>query len=310
MSVRVAIDGGQTGLRLRIVETNVTTEVAGFRWSSDPTTDVLAAIAAAWRQAAGDTPPDVSIVCGGFTGWPADRDEQRRFSSEVAGILGAREVRAAADVVCAHAGAFPHGDGVVLAAGTGVIALGVDQKTGRWERVDGWGHLLGDAGSAFAIGRAGLEAVMRATDRRGPATTLLTEATARYGDPHRLSRTIYTSPSVITDLAGFAVVVIEQAAVDDVARKIVQAAAEELTHTAATAARVFGDGDTAQLATTGRLIQPGNYLDVELDRQLSASGHRLKRVAPASGPLDGAARLASQEELSPYTALIHRWTRP
>lgn len=49
--------------------------------------------------------------------------------------------------------------GVVVAAGTGVVTLGVGPE--GVARVDGWGHLLGDAGSAYWIGRAGLDAALR-----------------------------------------------------------------------------------------------------------------------------------------------------
>ncbi|MEZ4768903.1 MAG: BadF/BadG/BcrA/BcrD ATPase family protein [Caldilineales bacterium] len=40
------------------------------------------------------------------------------------------------------------------------------------KRADGWGHLLGDEGSGYAIGLAALRAVMRAYDGRGAATAL------------------------------------------------------------------------------------------------------------------------------------------
>ena len=60
----------------------------------------------------------------------------------------------------------PSGRGPVpcVAAGTGLIAIGTDLT--RWRRADGWGHLLGDCGSGAWIGRAGLEAALRAYDGR------------------------------------------------------------------------------------------------------------------------------------------------
>ena len=61
--------------------------------------------------------------------------------------------------------------GVVIVAGTGSIAYGVD-TTGRAARSGGWGYLLGDEGGGFWIGRAALAAVVRAFDGRGPATRL------------------------------------------------------------------------------------------------------------------------------------------
>ncbi len=63
--------------------------------------------------------------------------------------------------------------GVVLIVGTGSIALARAQD-GMVTRVGGWGHILGDEGSGYDIGRRGLQAAVRAADRRGKATILLT----------------------------------------------------------------------------------------------------------------------------------------
>ena len=53
---------------------------------------------------------------------------------------------------------------------------------GEAARAGGWGHMIGDEGSGYWIGREALAAVMRASDGRGPATRL----TAR--DPRALQR--------------------------------------------------------------------------------------------------------------------------
>jgi glucosamine kinase len=62
--------------------------------------------------------------------------------------------------------------GVALIAGTGSIALGRDPH-GTTARVGGWGHIIGDEGSGYEIGRLGLQAAVRAADGRGQATALL-----------------------------------------------------------------------------------------------------------------------------------------
>ena len=62
--------------------------------------------------------------------------------------------------------------GVVLIVGTGSIALAQDEA-GNVSRVGGWGHILGDEGSGYDIGRRGLQAAVRAVDGRGQATLLL-----------------------------------------------------------------------------------------------------------------------------------------
>ena len=58
--------------------------------------------------------------------------------------------------------------------------LAIDGE-GGCHRADGWGHLLGDDGSGFAVGRAGLASAMRAVDGRGGSRPLLERALARFG---------------------------------------------------------------------------------------------------------------------------------
>ena len=84
-------------------------------------------------------------------------------------------VAVASDAVTAHAGALGGEAGVLLIAGTGAVALGVDDD--GYRSVDGWGPELGDLGSGSWIGREGVRAVLRARDGLA-APTALTEALA------------------------------------------------------------------------------------------------------------------------------------
>ena len=54
--------------------------------------------------------------------------------------------------------------GGVLISGTGSIALGYEK--GKRFRVGGWGHVVGDEGSGYAIGRDALAACTRMLDGR------------------------------------------------------------------------------------------------------------------------------------------------
>ena len=91
----------------------------------------------------------------------------------------AREVAITNDAEFALAG-LDSGPGVALIAGTGSIALGRD-ASGRMIQVGGWGHLLGDEGSAYDIGRRAAQAAARAADGRGPTTALLQLVLERWG---------------------------------------------------------------------------------------------------------------------------------
>src|SRR6266700_1266925 len=75
------------------------------------------------------------------------------------------------DARIALTGAIGFGGGVVGIAGTGSVAFGRNDA-GEELRAGGWGPTLGDEGSAYGIARAGLSAVLRAYDGRGPATMI------------------------------------------------------------------------------------------------------------------------------------------
>lgn len=59
---------------------------------------------------------------------------------------------------------FLDGDGIVIAAGTGMIAYGKYQ--GDMNRTSGWGWFIGDEGGAFYIGRRAISRFSRMSDHR------------------------------------------------------------------------------------------------------------------------------------------------
>lgn len=128
---------------------------------------------------AGVTGLDTAVV--GAAGLASLGDALR---AELPGALGTefgvRTVALVADAVTAYTGALGPRPGAVVAAGTGLIAIGTD--LGSWRRADGWGHLLGDCGGGAWIGRAGLEAALRAHDgRSGGSAALLALAEEVFG---------------------------------------------------------------------------------------------------------------------------------
>ncbi|MEU3191775.1 BadF/BadG/BcrA/BcrD ATPase family protein [Streptomyces sp. NPDC006992] len=147
--------------------------------------------------------------------------------------FGVRRLALAADAVTGYAGALGERPGAVVAAGTGMIAMGTDLET--WRRADGWGHLLGDCGSGAWIGRAGLEAALRALDgRTGGSRALRRRAEAVFGTPlSALPGQLYPRTDRAAVLASFAPEVARCAEEDAVAAGIVRAAAREIAAAAA-----------------------------------------------------------------------------
>ncbi|OON71460.1 N-acetylglucosamine kinase [Streptomyces tsukubensis] len=207
----------------------------------------------------------------------------------LATALGVRRLALAADGVTAYAGALGQRPGAVVAAGTGMIALGTDLLT--WRRADGWGHLLGDCGGGAWIGRAGLDAAMRAHDgRRGGSTALLHRAEEMFGPAAGLPGALYPRTDRPAVLASFAPEVARQAADDPVAAGILAAAAG---HIAEAAAAVCPKGAGAEIALTGGLFKMGDPLLVPLREELAAQVPGAALPPPAGDPLHGAVVIAA-----------------
>ncbi|MFE9836779.1 N-acetylglucosamine kinase [Streptomyces sp. NPDC005551] len=202
--------------------------------------------------------------------------------------LGVRRVVLAADAVTAYTGALGRQPGAVIAAGTGMIAIGTDLTS--WRRADGWGHLLGDCGGGAWIGRAGLESAVRAFDgRRGGSAALLARAEEMFGPVPELPGRLYARADRAAVLASFAPEVGACADADPVAAGILRAAARYM---AESAAAVCPDGSEAQVALTGGLFRMGEPLLVPLRAELAEQLPHARAVPAAGDPLHGAMLIA------------------
>ena len=77
------------------------------------------------------------------------------------------------DAQAALEGAHAGNPGIIVIAGTGSIAMGKNAAE-QWGRTGGWGPILGDRGSGYAIALEGLRAVLEAKDGSGDQTALTT----------------------------------------------------------------------------------------------------------------------------------------
>ncbi|MGC9497332.1 N-acetylglucosamine kinase [Streptomyces sp. WG7] len=203
--------------------------------------------------------------------------------------LGVRTVALVADAVTAYVGALGPRPGAVVAAGTGLIATGTDLI--RWRRADGWGHLLGDCGGGAWIGRAGLEAALRAHDGRpGGSALLLARAEERFGPVAELPGQLYPRTDRPAVLASFAPEVVACAAGDPVAADVLRAAAR---HLADSAAAVCPSGGEPRLAVTGGLLKMGDPLVVPLEEELAKRLPHARRTTAEGDPLHGSVRIAT-----------------
>ncbi|WP_327664696.1 MULTISPECIES: N-acetylglucosamine kinase [unclassified Streptomyces] len=202
--------------------------------------------------------------------------------------LGVGRLALAADGVTAYAGALGQRRGAVVAAGTGMIALGTDLA--GWRRADGWGHLLGDCGGGAWIGQAGLDAAMRAFDgRRGGSKSLLALAEERFGPAIELPGRIYPRTDRPAALATFAPDVARCALDDPAAADILRRAAAHI----AEAAAAVCPADGGEVALTGGLFKLGEPLLGPLREELTEQLPQATVVPAAGDPLHGSLVIAT-----------------
>ncbi|WP_399880734.1 N-acetylglucosamine kinase [Streptomyces sp. BBFR51] len=267
---------------------------------------VRAAVEPLLREAGATRPESVLVGAAGAASAPT---AARALVGALLEDLPVQEAAVTSDAVTAHAGALGGRAGVVLAIGTGAVAVGIGAD-GSYARVDGWGPLLGDDGSGARIGTAGLRAALRAHDGRGPATALLDAAVALFGDPERLPASVGRDGNPARTAASFAPEVARAAdAGDAVASAIVRDAAADLAETALAAARrITSDGGPLPVAVTGGLTGLGPVLMAPLTARISGRGLPLRLRSALGDPLDGA-RLLALDRTTPHASLVVRVRR-
>jgi N-acetylglucosamine kinase-like BadF-type ATPase len=176
--------------------------------------------------------------------------------------------------------------------------------------VDGWGHLLGDDGSGFRIGRRGLDAALRAHDGRSGGSPLLARVVERDVGPldHLPELAARAGAGPVAAIASFSVQVAEAArAGDEVARYIWLEAAAALADSAVACARRLHPGSQIPISVSwvgGLFSAPDALL---LDPFLARVRSTLPAgdlMPPAADALAGAARLATPGSRGALAGLV------
>jgi N-acetylglucosamine kinase-like BadF-type ATPase len=201
----------------------------------------------------------------------------------------AGRVQVTTDLALLLESAFPDGPGLVLAAGTGSVAV-ARTASGDIERVGGYGWQMGDEGGGYDLGRAVLRAVGRAADGRGPATALEQAAreVARAEDLPALIRWAASAGvAEVAALGGAAMRAAESG--DAVSVEILRAAADELAGLALGLAQRTG---IKQVAIAGGLAG-SELMRNEIATRLAAG--KLTVLDGVPDALEGARRLGIRD---------------
>lgn len=284
----LAIDAGQTGIKTRLVRPDGTTHDDLFPGvlTDRPLLPQLAGVVESALRATDVAPPTITFGVSGLT----DADAEATALLQHPALTGVQRVVVTHDSVTSFLGVLGDQYGAVVAAGTGVVTLGVGPEHSA--RVDGWGYIMGDAGSGYWIGRAALEAVMRAFDGRGPATALTAVVQERWPDLETAYTLLQASHDRVRTVASFAAPTAALAATgDEAAVRICREAAGELATAIIAALQVTDAPDGAAVGAIGGVFG-SDLIRSTFEHAVRAVRPSARFVPPIGSGLDGAVALA------------------
>lgn len=241
----------------------------------------------------GETPAAIGIGVAGA----GDEAMAQRLRASLSCRFPSARIALFHDARIALRAAVPEGDGLVLIAGTGSIAYAeIGEESFR---AGGYGYLLGDQGSGYAIGAAALRRLLAAIEAGSAKGAMLTELASHLGANDRpaiLSR-IYQSPIPVADIAACAPMVLRHAARgEEISAGIVARAAQGLVELIR---RITSRCPKRALpvAFAGGLLRERNALTQRLEQCIAAAALDVCvlsiRVEPYLGALSEARRLVA-----------------
>ncbi|AJC72728.1 hypothetical protein X802_05730 [Thermococcus guaymasensis DSM 11113] len=252
----LGLDCGGTKTRAVLVEKNGKVIGEGFGGPSNPNASPMEVVRNSIRNAVSEAISNfqgsVKVTCVSAAGTLGGMSNV--LESIVRELLPGTEIIVRGDYEIAHVACFLFNPGVVFISGTGSIAYGVNEE-GKSVRVGGWGHLVGDEGSGYWVGKEGIRAALRAYDGR-ERNTKLREYMLEYfrtNTPDEIISRVYSSKNPKTLLGGFAPYVVKAAREkDETAMEIIEEAVEEIVLAYRAAVRRLGFSSVRdKLAITG-----------------------------------------------------------
>lgn len=222
-------------------------------------------------------------ACFGMSGGPDDK------RSILGHLVRTGRLIVTTDAEIALSGAVEAGQGIIVIAGTGSMALG-RRNPGKLARAGGWGYVFGDEGSAFDIVRQAARAALRMDEGWGPATALRRALLGATGsrDSNQMLHRFYTPEWPRDRVAALAPLVDAAASeADPIALEILNAAAHQLAMLAGSVrAQLWNSGEPVEVAYSGGVYRSSRLMErfrllVELE-----SGSRC--APPKHSPAEGA----------------------
>ena len=152
--------------------------------------------------------------------------------------------------------------GIVVNSGTGSFAAGINSR-GKYARAGGWGYIIGDEGSAYAIGLNAIKMAFRSFDGRGKNTSLadLIKRRFRIRKLDDLVSQIYNNELTVEQIASVAPLVIRTEHIDSISKAILIDAGTQLgEQVCAVASRLKMTRQAFQVAAVGGNFRSGKCI--------------------------------------------------
>jgi glucosamine kinase len=191
--------------------------------------------------------------------------------------------------------------GIVVNSGTGSFAAGINNK-GRYARAGGWGYIIGDEGSAYAIGLNAIKMAFRSFDGREKNTSLADMIMRRF----RIRRLddlvskIYDNELTVEQIASVAPLVIRTEHIDNISKAILIDAGNQLgDQVCAVASRLKMTRQKFQVGAVGGNFRSGKCMMQALRSKIKYCCPRARvthlLVEPALGSLSVALKAFSRK---------------
>lgn len=240
---------------------------------------------------------DCESMCIGAAGI-SNEEACRRLKEQVAKNGYQGSLHLTGDHETALYGALGQAEGVILIAGTGSICYARNADGTSW-RTGGYGHLIGDEGSAYAIAIAMLRSIFYAQDGRGGETVLRTLVLKQLGieDTQGIIRFLYDKERNKREVAALAVL-LEQALQqqDQTALCIAERAAEDLCALAAPA--VEFRGKEGFLAAAGSILVKNETIYRTFCDRIHSRYPKITVIHPRQDAAHGAVLIAMEHSQS------------
>ena len=177
MNFLIGIDGGGTHSRLLAVRTDGTVIGAVTGSSTNVESNEAAVVRQNVLQLLDElvstyrvSLDDCAALCIGTAGVDT-RSSRRKVEEMIESFAINIPYKVVNDAVIGLYANTQGNPGIMLIAGTGSIAYGLNRKRDEW-RVGGYGYMVSDEGSAYWVAKEGIARALKSGDRSGPPTRL------------------------------------------------------------------------------------------------------------------------------------------